>query len=272
MINLISDRNLLDKFVIEFTYILEKYTKYVIVSGFIAISNGRVRGTEDIDIIIDQIPFSLFSKLLKEIYAFNFDCIHSDEAIEIYNQYLIKKDSIRFVYKGTIVPNIELKFVKTEVDKYTLLKRTKLPLTGLEVYFASIESTIAYKEHFLSSDKDYEDSYHLRRLYKDSLNLNKIEKIKLMIDKHLYNKLKDISSIVYSTKRDKTHLEFIEKWVLFMQENSFKVWKEEHSNFLDSQIINSINFYQRLLKEKDGARKVREVTGWNKKGFYWFEK
>jgi hypothetical protein len=272
MINLISDRNLLDKFVIEFTSILEKYTHYVIVSGFVAISNGRVRGTEDIDIIIDQIPFSLFSKFLKEIYAFNFECVQSDEALEIYNEYLIKKNAIRFVYKGTIVPNIELKFVKTEIDRYTLLKRTKLPLTGLDVYFASIESTIAYKEHYLSSEKDYEDSYHLRKLYQEILDLDEIKKVKLMIDKYLYNRLKDISSIVYFSKRDKTHFEFIEKWVLFMKENSFKVWKKEQSDFLDSQIISSINFYQRLLKEKDGSRRVREITGWNKRSAYWFEK
>ncbi|NCP71942.1 hypothetical protein GW835_00930 [archaeon] len=272
MINLVSDRNILDKFVIEFTSILEKYTKYVIVSGYVAISNGRVRGTEDIDIIIDKIPFSLFLKFLEDIYASNFECIQSDDALEIYNNYLIKKESIRFVYKGTILPNIELKFVKTEVDKYTLLKRTKLSLTGLDIYFASIESTIAYKEHYLSSDKDYEDALHLRLLYKEVLSLEEIKKIKLMIDKHLYNSLKDNSSFVYSTKRDKSHIDFIEKWVFFMKDNSFKIWKEEHSNFLDSQILTSINFYQRLLKEENGSKKIREVTGWNKKTPYWFEK
>jgi len=54
MINLITDRNILDKFVIEFTNILEKHAKYVVVSGFVAIVNGRVRGTEDVDLIVES--------------------------------------------------------------------------------------------------------------------------------------------------------------------------------------------------------------------------
>jgi hypothetical protein len=272
MINFISDKNLLDRFVTNFTSILEKHTKYVVVSGFVAIANGRVRGTEDIDIIVSEMDYLSFLNFFKKIYASDFECIQSDDPLEIYHNYLIKKDAVRFVYKGTIVPNIELKFVKTEVDKYTLLKRKKLPLTGLDIYFASIESTIAYKEHYLLSNKDYEDSYHLRMLYQETLDIKEIENIKQMIDKYLYNKLKDNTSSVYFTKRDKTHIEFIEKWVVFMKNNSFKIWKKEHSDFLDSQIISSIQFYQRLLKQKNGARKVREVTGWDKKGAYWFEK
>ncbi|MBU5688714.1 MAG: hypothetical protein KQA41_00585 [Candidatus Aenigmarchaeota archaeon] len=46
--------NNLDKFVIKFVKILEKYTRYVIVSGYVSILFGRSRATEDIDIIVEK--------------------------------------------------------------------------------------------------------------------------------------------------------------------------------------------------------------------------
>lgn len=40
----------LDRFVVSVTGIVERYTRYVIVSGYVAILFGRARGTEDIDL------------------------------------------------------------------------------------------------------------------------------------------------------------------------------------------------------------------------------
>ena len=59
--------------------------------------------------------------------------------------------------------------------------KTKLPFTGLDVYFANIETTIAFKEELLGSRKDIEDAKHLRIVYEDKLNDKEIEKIKKMI-------------------------------------------------------------------------------------------
>ncbi len=39
----VDNRTILDKFVEDFINILEKYAKYVIVSGFVAIVHGRSR-------------------------------------------------------------------------------------------------------------------------------------------------------------------------------------------------------------------------------------
>jgi len=279
MIDLISDRKILDKFIIEFTNLLEKYSKYVVVSGFVAISNARSRGTEDIDLIVEEMSFTTFNSFFKDLYNSNFECIQSDDVNEVYNNYLLHKEIIRFAYKDTLIPNIEFKFPKNKIDEYTLSKRIKLPLTGLDIYFATIESTIAYKEHYLCGEKDYEDAYHLRKLYTDTINLEEIELIKRMIDKYLYNKVEkngklkeNIEPIIYFTKRDKSHLEFIDKWVEFVKTHPYEEWKKQHSDFLDSQIIHSMEFYQRLLKEPDGAKKIRNIMGWNKKTPYWFEK
>lgn len=51
---MISDTNILNKFTIEFCNIIQKHSRYVIVSGFLAIATGRARGTEDIDILIEK--------------------------------------------------------------------------------------------------------------------------------------------------------------------------------------------------------------------------
>jgi hypothetical protein len=50
----VSDGNILRKFCIDFCKILEKHCIYIIVLGFVAIASGRVRGTEDIDMIIQD--------------------------------------------------------------------------------------------------------------------------------------------------------------------------------------------------------------------------
>ena len=42
----------LDLFVKDFLDILKKHASYLIVSGFVSISTGRTRGTEDIDVLI----------------------------------------------------------------------------------------------------------------------------------------------------------------------------------------------------------------------------
>ena len=51
----ISEKNILDEFCIKFCKVLEKQCRYIVVSGFVAISSGRSRATEDIDIIIEKL-------------------------------------------------------------------------------------------------------------------------------------------------------------------------------------------------------------------------
>src|SRR3989344_5814574 len=55
IIKLDKELNELDKFVIKFKKIIEKYTDYVIISGYVSILLGRARATEDIDIFIKEL-------------------------------------------------------------------------------------------------------------------------------------------------------------------------------------------------------------------------
>lgn len=179
----ISDTNILNKFCKEFCDIVNKHCKYIIVSGFVVISSGRVRGTEDIDMIIEKIPIEKFIQLHKELEKKGFECMQSDNPETIYWDYLVNGDSIRYTLPGGIPPEMEVKFAKDILDEEQLKTRRKMPFTGLDIYFSSIESNIAFKEELLKSDKDIEDAKHLRIIYKEEINEEIINKIKKDIRK-----------------------------------------------------------------------------------------
>lgn len=181
----ISDKNLLNKFVEDFVSILEKEKlKYAIVSGFVAISHGRSRGTEDIDLILEKISEEKFESLHSNLVSNDFECIQGNKPKELFDDYLKENLSLRYTRKGEFVPEMELKLEKDDLDKQQLAERTKLPLTGLRFFFSTIETNIAFKEELLKSPKDMEDSRHLRILYDKKLNEQKITEIKQLIRKY----------------------------------------------------------------------------------------
>ncbi len=178
-----DELNILDRFCTEFCKIVEKHCKYIIVSGFVAISSGRARATEDIDMIIPKIPKEKFVEIHKDI-AKKFECMQSDNPETIYNDYLKDNLSVRYIYPGKQIPQMEIKFAKDELDHYQLQTRKKILLTGLNVWFSSIEMNIAFKEELLKSDKDMEDAKHLRIVYKDEIDEEEIQNIKKLIKKY----------------------------------------------------------------------------------------
>jgi hypothetical protein len=177
----VSDRNLSDSFVADFVKILEKHCKYIIVSGYVAISHGRSRGTEDVDVIIEMISREKFRRLHNNLIKGGFESIQNAGAETLYKDYLSDNTSIRYVKKGTLVPDLELKLAKDELDEYQLDKRVKLPLTNTDFFFSTPETNIAFKEEFLKSDKDLEDARHLRIVYGGQLDDAEIVKVKKMI-------------------------------------------------------------------------------------------
>lgn len=181
----VKDKNILNKLAGEFVGVLDKNkVKYIIVSGFVAIAHGRSRGTEDIDIIIERIPLEKFRALQASLEKSGFECLQGEEAEELFKEYLENKTSIRYVWKGIFVPEIELKMARDALDEKQIRERIKLPLTGLPFYFSSIEANIAFKEELLKSDKDLEDARHLRIIYAEKLDEQKIREIKSLVRKH----------------------------------------------------------------------------------------
>ncbi len=178
----ICDTNILKEFVLAFTNVLEKHTPYIIVSGFVAIASGRTRGTEDIDMIIPPISESKFAKLHEELIVSHFVCMQSSDPVEIY-EYLKEKLSVRYTWQDKPLPEMEIKFAKDEIDLYQLQTKQKLPLTGIDVWFSSVNINIAFKEEYLKSDKDLEDARHLRIVYSDLINEDEISYMKKLIRK-----------------------------------------------------------------------------------------
>ena len=177
---IIDDKTILDKFAEEFCDIVDKHGKYMICSGFMAIAHGRARGTEDIDMIIEKLPKDKFIEMHEDLRKNGFICMQSDNPEVIYSNYLTKGDSIRYVRneEGFFPPEMEIKFAKDKIDEDQLKTRVKLPLTKIDVYFSDIEWNIAFKEEYLKSDKDIEDAKHLRIIYEDEIDENKIKEKK----------------------------------------------------------------------------------------------
>ena len=177
----IDDVSVLNRFAREFCGVIERHVEYMIVSGFSAIASGRTRGTEDIDMIVCGMSGEEFSELHRDLVKSGFECMQSDDAGIVFGRYLERGISVRYVWKGRILPEMEIHFVKDEIDEYQMGRRIKMESTGLDVWFAPIEGNIAFKEEWLKSDKDVEDAKHLRIVYEGEIDEGEIDKIKEMI-------------------------------------------------------------------------------------------
>jgi predicted nucleotidyltransferase len=169
---IIFDRelSLLDSFVLGFTKNLETNNiKYVIISGYVAILFGRSRMSEDVDIFIENISYEKFLKFWSGIEQ-RYECLNTGNSYEAYNDYLKNHQAIRISNKGSFIPNIELKFVKNDLDRYSLENRKHVKLADKSLYLSPLELQIPYKL-FLGSEKDIEDARFLFKLFKDNLNI-----------------------------------------------------------------------------------------------------
>jgi len=157
--------NELDRFVLGFTGILEKYTKYVIISGYIAILFGRNRTSEDVDVFVEKFPD--FDAFLAEIHKNGYWIINEDrgDAFSMLQEGL----AIRIAKSNTFEPNIEMKFPKRGTDFYSLENRIKVILGSGTLQVGSLELSIAYKL-FLGSEKDIEDARFLFKLLGNNID------------------------------------------------------------------------------------------------------
>ncbi|MBI4044702.1 MAG: hypothetical protein HY392_03260 [Candidatus Diapherotrites archaeon] len=181
----VKDKNILNKFVEDFIQVVDKNrVKYAIVSGFVAISHGRSRGTEDIDLIIEKLSFENFKQLHNDLVKTGFDCIQGTNPLDLFNDYLIENSALRYTRKSQFIPEMEVKFAKDALDEKQIAERVKLPLTNLPFYFSSIETNIAFKEELLKSPKDIGDARHLRIIYSEKLDEKKISELKKLVKKY----------------------------------------------------------------------------------------
>ena len=176
----------LDLFVKEFIDILKKYSNYLIVSGFVSISSGRARGTEDIDIIIPILNKSTFERLFNDLKKNGFWCYQGDDANIVY-QYVKKMTNIRFARINEIIPNIEfIPFDKTKKAKFLEFSNPrKMRVKNFEFNIPQLEFEILYKELILKGKKDMEDAKHLRSFFSEILNQKKFKEYRPTIKEEL---------------------------------------------------------------------------------------
>jgi len=59
--------------------------------------------------------------------------------------------------------------------------------------------------------------------------------------------------------RDKTHMEQVERWALFVKNHKRSEWIKHVKPLIDSQINMADRFYQKLKKQKNGMEKIRRL-------------
>lgn len=182
---IVLDRELteLDLFVKKFLAVLKKHTDYLVVSGFVSISTGRTRGTEDVDIIVPVIDKTRFQELFLDLQENNFWCYQGDTAEEAH-PYLEKLTSLRFAEKDKMFPNIELvPFNHTKKAKvFEFNHPQKIRIKDFEFKIPPIEFEILYKELILKGKKDLEDAKHLRTFFSEIIKKEKLEEYKPIIE------------------------------------------------------------------------------------------
>ncbi len=172
----------LDKLVIEFIRILEKYTDYVIISGYVSILLGRTRTTEDIDIFIKEISFEQFCKMYSELEEKGFWCINAEKPESVFS-YLKDRKGTRFARKNTSIPNFEVKFPKRKIDEETFTDFITVKIKEGNLKISSFERHVAFKRYYLESHKDIEDALHVEELFREKIDYEKINKLKKVIER-----------------------------------------------------------------------------------------
>lgn len=169
-----KELNALDRFILDFTRILEKKKiRFVLISGYVTILFGRNRTSEDIDMFVEQLDFARFNDVWNHLIK-KFECINTNDGDEAYHEYLAKGCSLRFSKKGSFIPNIEFKFPKIDLDTWTLVERKTVLLNKKQLFISPLELQIPYKL-FLGGEKDIEDAKYLYSLTKEHLKVTLLQ-------------------------------------------------------------------------------------------------
>lgn len=164
----------LDRFVSDFTKLLEGYVDYVIVSGYVVILFGRARGTEDIDTIIRHMDKDMFASFYQSLSREGYYFLNPEDVTGLYEM-LEEGLGVRIAKEDTIIPNIELKFAKDDFDRYSIDNRLEVILGEKHLFISPIELQIPYKL-YLGSDKDIEDAIYLWDIFRGKIEVNRLRK------------------------------------------------------------------------------------------------
>tara|TARA_Y100000310_G_scaffold332783_1_gene409011 strand:+ start:2118 stop:2711 length:594 start_codon:yes stop_codon:yes gene_type:complete len=172
----------LDFFVKDFLEILKKYSGYLIVSGFVSISTGRSRGTEDVDILVPVMEKEKFSEFFNELKEKGFWCYQGDDSDKVY-PYVQEKTNIRFAKVNEMFPNMEfISIDETRKAKhFEFTHPQKIKIRDFEFNIPPLEFEILYKEIVLGSEKDMIDALHLRTVFSEILSIERFKEFESIV-------------------------------------------------------------------------------------------
>lgn len=173
----------LDLFVKDFLTVLNRHSDYLIVSGFVSISTGRTRGTEDVDVLVPTMDENKFRALFGDLQKNNFWCYQGDSIEEVY-PYIQNLQNIRFAKNNEMFPNMEfIPINKTKKAKFFEFNHPqKIRVQDFEFKIPPIEFEILYKEIVLGSKKDLADAKHLRTFFAKIITEENFQKYKPIIE------------------------------------------------------------------------------------------
>lgn len=146
--------------------------KHVFLSGYVAILFGRNRTSEDVDVVCEEVPFETFAEFWEGIHQ-TLECIITTDVRSAYDKYLSEGLAVRFSRKGEFIPNVEMKFVSTEMHREALSGSLDAVVNGRHMPISPLEQQIAYKL-FMGSEKDIEDARFLFKLFYENLDKSKL--------------------------------------------------------------------------------------------------
>ncbi len=176
------DLNELDLFLKDFLNILKKHSDYLVVSGFVSISTGRIRGTEDIDLLVPIMEKDKFESLFNDLQENNFWCYQGDNSDGVYS-YIEDMHSIRFARTNEMFPNIEFIPINEakKIQFFEFKHPQKIRIKDFEFKIPPIEFEILYKEIVLKGEKDISDAKHLRIFFKEFIKDEKFKEYEKVI-------------------------------------------------------------------------------------------
>ncbi len=171
-----------DTVVFRFAGILRESNRdYVLVAGYTAILFGRGRRSDDIDFILEELDENGFVELCRRLRRAGFTLMQGDIGSEdsvrrLYQSYLVEGYGVRFMYRGIILPNVEVKLARINIHRYALAHSIKVVVNDkFVVRISPLELQIAYKL-YLGSDKDVGDAVFLYTLFKDYIDREELGK------------------------------------------------------------------------------------------------
>lgn len=173
----------LDDLVFKFIKILEKYTDYVIVSGYLAIVFGNSRPTIDIYILFDSFTEENLDKFVVDLKKNDFELIYDPK--DLYSIIELNKEKIDIFDKNSNW-NFDFKKVRNANDRISLTQHDIVIINGkYKLNIAPIEFQIAYKLAKLGSDKDIKDAAYLYNYFKDELDKTKLKEFAVLLNAKL---------------------------------------------------------------------------------------